>query len=95
LRIIRFLSGLFAADVEYNPVVGIVDRSRARDSGWSRSEHPEEPLTRAEARTPRACSLQHRELTAQDNKFQQEIKALAEPRPHCRKPSKDPSRHEL
>jgi hypothetical protein len=31
----------------------------------------------------------------QGNKFQQEVKALAEPRPHCRKPSKDPSRHEL
>jgi hypothetical protein len=29
------------------------------------------------------------------NKFQQEVKALAEPRPHCRKPPKDPSRHEL
>ena len=40
-------------------------------------------------------SLQHRELMAQDNKFQQEVKALAEPRPQCRKPSKDPSRHGL
>jgi hypothetical protein len=29
------------------------------------------------------------------NKFQQEVKALAEPRTHCRKPPKDPSRHEL
>ena len=29
----------------------------------------------------------------QDNKFQQEVEALAEPRPQCRKPSKDPSRH--
>ena len=46
-------------------------------------------------RSMSACSLQHRELMAQDNKFQQEIKALAEPRPHCRKPSKDPSRHEF
>ena len=35
------------------------------------------------------------ELMAQDNKFQQEVKALAEPRPHRRKPSKDPSRHKL
>jgi hypothetical protein len=57
--------------------------------------HPEQPLTRAEAWTPCACSLQHRELMAQDNKFQQKVKALAAPRPHCRKPSKDPSRHEL
>jgi hypothetical protein len=32
---------------------------------------------------------------AQDDEFQQQIKALAAPRPHCRKPSKDPSRHEL
>jgi hypothetical protein len=32
---------------------------------------------------------------ARDDEFQQQIKALAEPRPHCRKPSKDPSRHEL
>jgi hypothetical protein len=32
---------------------------------------------------------------AQDDEFQQQIKALAEPRPHCRKPLKDPSRHEL
>jgi hypothetical protein len=39
--------------------------------------------------------LQHRELMAQDNKFQQEVKALAEPHPLCRKLSKDPSRHEL
>jgi hypothetical protein len=52
-------------------------------------------FSRAEAWTPYACSLRHRELMAQDNKFQQEVKALAEPRPHCRKPSKDPSRHEL
>ena len=42
-----------------------------------------------------AMDPQRRELMAQDNKFQQEVKALAEPRPHCRKPSKDPSRHEL
>jgi hypothetical protein len=42
-----------------------------------------------------ACSLQHRELMAQDNKFQQEVKAPAEPRPRCRRPSNDPSRHEL
>jgi hypothetical protein len=28
-------------------------------------------------------------------KFQQEVEALAEPRPHFRKPSKDPFRHEL
>jgi hypothetical protein len=42
-----------------------------------------------------ACSLQDRELMAQDDEFQQQIKALATPRPHCRKPSKDPSRHEL
>jgi hypothetical protein len=33
----------------------------------------------AEAWTPCACSLQHRELMAQDNKFQQELKTLAEP----------------
>jgi hypothetical protein len=39
--------------------------------------------------------LQHRELMAQDNKFQQQVKALAEPYPHCRKPLKDPSRHKL
>jgi len=52
-------------------------------------------FSRAEAWTPCACSLQHRELMAQDNKFQQEVKALAEPRPRCRKPSKDPARHEL
>jgi hypothetical protein len=39
--------------------------------------------------------LQHRELMAQGNKFQQEVKAMAEPRPHCTKLSKDPSRHEL
>jgi hypothetical protein len=52
-------------------------------------------FSRAEAWTPCACSLQHRELMAQDNKFQQEVKALAEPLPRCRKPSKDPSRHEL
>src|SRR5215471_1191865 len=38
-------------------------------------------FSRAEAWTPYACSLQHRELMAQDNKFQQEVKALAEPRP--------------
>ena len=30
---------------------------------------------------------------AQDDEFQQQITALAEPCPHCRKPSKDPSRH--
>jgi hypothetical protein len=36
--------------------------------------------------SPPPCSLQHRELKAQDNKFQQEVKALAEPRPHCKKP---------
>ena len=35
------------------------------------------------------------ELMAQDNKFQRDVKALAEPRPHCGKLSKDPSRHEL
>jgi hypothetical protein len=58
-------------------------------------EHPEQPLTRAEAWTPCACSLQHRQLTAQDNKFQQEVEGLAEPRPHCRKPLKDQPRHEL
>jgi hypothetical protein len=56
----------------------------------ARQEHPEQPLTRAEAWTP-----QCRELMAQGDKFQHEVKALAEPRPHCRKPSKDPSRHEL
>jgi hypothetical protein len=38
---------------------------------------------------------QHRKVMAQDDEFQQQIKALAEPRPHCRMPSKDPSRHEL
>jgi hypothetical protein len=32
---------------------------------------------------------------AQDDEFQQQITALAEPRPHPRKPSKAPSRHEL
>jgi len=31
---ISFLSGLFVADVQYNRVVEIVDRLRARDSGW-------------------------------------------------------------
>jgi hypothetical protein len=30
---------------------------------------------------------------AQDDEFEQQIKALAEPRLHCRKRSKDPSRH--
>ena len=52
-------------------------------------------MIRRFSRTPCACSLQHRELMAQDNKFQQEVKALAEPRPRCRKPSNDPSRYEL
>jgi hypothetical protein len=56
---------------------------------------PEQPLAPAEAWMPCACSLQHRDLMAQDNKFQQEFKELAQPRPHCRKPSQDPSRHEL
>ena len=46
-------------------------------------------------RYPCACSLQDRKLMAQNYEFQQQIKALAEPRPHCRKPSKDQSRHEL
>jgi hypothetical protein len=32
---------------------------------------------------------------AQGNKFQQELKAQAEPRPNRRKPLKEPSRHEL
>ena len=58
-------------------------------------EHPEQPLTRAEAWTPCACSLQHRELMVQGNKFEQQVTALAEPRPRCRKLSKNPSRHEL
>jgi hypothetical protein len=31
----------------------------------------------------------------QDDEFQQEIPALAEPRPHTRKPLKDPSHHEV
>jgi hypothetical protein len=31
----------------------------------------------------------------QDDEFQQEVPALAEPRPRRRKPSKDPSRHEV
>jgi hypothetical protein len=61
----------------------------------ARQEHPEQSLTRAETWPPCACSLQDRKLMAQDDEFQQQIKALAEPRPHCRKPSKDPSRHEL
>jgi hypothetical protein len=61
----------------------------------ARQEHPEQSLARAEARPPCACSLQHRELLVQGNKFQQQVKALTEARPHCRKPSKDPSRHEL
>ena len=47
----------------------------------ARQEHPEQPLTGAEVRTPCACSLQHRELMAQHNKFHQEVKALVEPRP--------------
>jgi hypothetical protein len=34
-------------------------------------------------------------LMLQDDEFQQEVPALAEPRPHTRKPSKDPSRHEV
>jgi hypothetical protein len=46
-------------------------------------------------RRPWACSLQHREPMAQANTFQQEVKALAEPRLYCRKSAKDPSRHEL
>jgi hypothetical protein len=58
-------------------------------------EHPEQTLTRAEAWRPCACSLQHRELIAQGNKFQQGVRGLAEPRPHCRKPSKNPSHHKL
>src|SRR5215831_21352618 len=59
----------------------------------ARQEHPEQPLTRAEAWTPCACSLQHRELMAQGNKFHQEVRALAEPR--RTQPSKDPSLHEV
>jgi hypothetical protein len=47
----------------------------------ARQEQPEQPLTRAEAWTPRTCSLQHRELMAQGNKFQQQVPALAEPCP--------------
>src|SRR5215471_1563066 len=61
----------------------------------ARQEHPEQSLTRAETWPPCACSLQDRKLMAQDYEIQQQIKALAEPRPHCRKPSKDQSRHEL
>ena len=69
--------------------------SRALMPTAARQEHPEQPLTRAEAWTSCACSLQHRKLMVQDNKFEQEVKAQAEPRPHCRKPLKDPSRYEL
>jgi len=61
----------------------------------ARQQHPEQSLTRAEAWTPCACSLQHRELMVQGNKFQQQVTALAEPCPRCRKLSKNPSRHEL
>jgi hypothetical protein len=53
------------------------------------------PFTRAETWPPCACSLQHRKLMAQDDKFQHEVTALAEPHPHRRKPLKDPSRHRL
>jgi hypothetical protein len=81
------------------PALQFKDRLGLRGLGvWTsvenlmRVERPREPLT---PEMLCACSLQHRELMAQDNKFQQEVKALAEPRPHCRKPSKDPSRHEL
>jgi hypothetical protein len=59
----------------------------------ARQEHPEQSLTRAETWPPCACSLQDRKLMVQDDEFQQQIKGLAEPRPHCRKPSKDPSCH--
>jgi hypothetical protein len=68
---------------------------RFEAAGRNRRKVDDRSLTWAEAWTPCACSLQHCELMAQDNKFQQEVKALAEPRPHCRKPSKDPSRREL
>jgi hypothetical protein len=61
----------------------------------ARLEHPEQPVTRAEAWTPCACSLQHRELMAQDNKFQQQVTALAEPCPGRKKRLKNPSLHEL
>src|SRR5215470_443928 len=56
----------------------------------ARQEQPEQLLTRAEAWTPCACSPQHRELMAQGNKFQQQVTALAEPRPHRRRPSIKP-----
>ena len=59
-----------------------------------RQQHPEQSLTRAETWPPCACSLQDRKPMAH-YEFQQQIKALAEPRPHRRKPSKDQSRHEL
>jgi ABC transporter substrate binding protein len=62
---------------------------------WEAVDKAAKTLTRAEAWPPRACSLQHRELMAQDDKFQQEVAAPAEPRPHGRKPSKDPSHHSL
>jgi hypothetical protein len=61
----------------------------------ARQEHPEQSLARMEAWPPCACSLQHRKLMAQDDEFQQQIKALADARPHRRKPLKDPSRHEF
>jgi hypothetical protein len=47
-------------------------------------------LTGVEAWTPCACSLQHRELMAQGNKFQQQVTVLAEPFPRRRKPLKEP-----
>jgi hypothetical protein len=42
----------------------------------------------------RASSLQHRELMAQDNVFQQEVTATAKPLSHRRDPSGGPSCHE-
>jgi hypothetical protein len=43
-----------------------------------RDRNDQNSRSRAEAWTPCARSLQHRELMAQHNKFQQEVKALAQ-----------------
>src|SRR5215472_4421675 len=93
---------------EPDPQIAQKPRRRQRKTvpGWAmirprcqfahqRDKNTQNSLTRAETWPPCACSLQDRKLMAQDDEFQQQIKALAAPRPHCRKPSKDPSRHEL
>src|SRR5262245_23370574 len=104
------LSDIFTSDFLSRKQRSSMDRMRVANAKrwqavrWSdcvadlpsaRQQHPEQPLTRAEAWTPCACSLQHRELMAQGNKFQQQVTALAEPCPRRRKPLKNPSHREL